>query len=455
MSGVPKRRIHSSLRLRVSLVAAAVIALFALATATVLERAFHDSARDATEARLEAQLLLLLANADVLPSGMVRFPELLPDPRLTLPGSGLFARVLDRSGQLLWRSPSALTLATEAWSDPLWFRHALTVQWEVGDELLPLTFELIEDRNTFQQQIERYRGTLWLGLLLLTLLLILAQALALGFWGLRPLRQVRADLEALRQGEYRELHGRYPREIQELTDSINSLLSFEQTRLERQQNALADLAHSLKTPLSALRLGLDHSPPDGRELGLQVERMQAMIQHELNRAQHLGPAPFQAPVALAPLISRTCNALARLAAGKGISVHTQLDPECRLRMESGAVFELFGNLMDNALRHARTRIAVSLECRPDGLLWRVDDDGPGIPHELREHVLQRGQRLDTRSDGQGLGLHLVDTLVRDHGGQLVITAAPELGGARIELRFPARNRLYSQKSIKGNSTTPS
>ena len=424
-----------SLRLRISLVAAAVIAVFFVLTATLLERAFRENAEDAVVTRLDAQLLLLMGIVEVSGPRQLQLPEVLPDPRLALPGGGLYARILDADGVTLWRSPSALGTPLEHWRDGGFFQRGMTVQWELPEQLVPLTFQVLEERDAYQAQMERYRRTLWGGLGLLTVLLIAGQALALGFWGLRPLRRVRADLEALRQGENRRLGGPYPREIQTLTGSINALVEFERDRLERQRNALADLAHSLKTPLSALRLGLEGDAAERRELLLQVERMQGMIQHELNQAQRLGPSPFQAPVAVAPVIERTSAALRRIADQHGVELVTSLAPECTVRMETGALFELLGNLLDNAIRHARAQVRVGLTCSDRRLELTVDDDGPGIDEADRAAVLQRGTRRDTRPGGQGLGLHIVDTLVRDHGGELYIEQAPGLGGARIRVVF--------------------
>jgi two-component system, OmpR family, sensor histidine kinase PhoQ len=424
-----------SLRLRISLVAAAVIAVFFVLTATLLERAFRENAEDAVVTRLDAQLLLLMGIVDVSGPRQVQLPEVLPEARLALPGGGMYARILDADGATLWRSPSALGMELADWRDSGFFQRGMTVQWELPGQVAALTFQVLEERDAFEAQMERYRRTLWLGLGLLTLLLIAGQALGLGLWGLRPLRRVRADLEAVRQGENRRLGGPYPREIQSLTDSINALLEFERDRLERQRHALADLAHSLKTPLSALRLGLEGDVPENRELLLQVERMQGMIQHELNQAQRLGPSPFQAPVAVAPVIERTCAALRRIALQQGVDLVTSLRAECTLRMETGALFELLGNVLDNAIRHARSQVRVSLGCADRRLELTVDDDGPGIDEADREAVLRRGTRRDTRPGGQGLGLHIVHTLVGDHDGELHIEQAPELGGARIRMVF--------------------
>jgi two-component system sensor histidine kinase PhoQ len=109
-------------------------------------------------------------------------------------------------------------------------------------------------------------------------------------------------------------------------------------------------------------------------------------------------------------------------------------------MDSGAIFELLGNTLDNAIRHATSRVRVTVRCQPGEVMLMIDDDGPGIPPADRARVLQRGHRADTRdgSDtGQGLGLSIIYALVTDHGGALFIEQAPELHGARIRMVFAA------------------
>ncbi|MGM0553967.1 MAG: ATP-binding protein [Pseudomonadota bacterium] len=434
------RGLRSSLMLRLGLVAAATVLVFSLLTAWVLEAAFRENAADAVETRLEAQVLLLMGLAEVVGPADVRVPEMLPESRLQLPGSGLYARVLGDDGETLWRSPSAVGVPLRDWSEADFFSFSLPVQWELEAAQVGLTFQMLEDREAFDEQVERYRYSLWQGLGAMTISLIVALVLTLWYWGLRPLRHVRRDLERLRHGDHARLGGPYPAEVQGLTGGINDLIEFERARLSRQQNALADLAHSLKTPISALRLNLESRAPDIEDMRHQVDRLQGMVQHQLNQAQRLGPAPFQAAEPLAPIIERTCQALGRLASQHGVVLDTDLAPGCALRMERGAIFELLGNTLDNALRHATREVRIITRCDADGVTVIVDDDGAGIPPADRARVLERGQRADTRDaagGGQGLGLSIIHNLVRDHGGQLFIEQSPELYGARIRMVFGA------------------
>ena len=105
-------------------------------------------------------------------------------------------------------------------------------------------------------------------------------------------------------------------------------------------------------------------------------------------------------------------------------------------------------MVDNACKWCRTRVLVSARFDPDRGLPRrlsivVEDDGPGIPEELRTRVIERGVRADEHVPGHGLGLAMVRETVRLYGGQFLIDASQALGGARVELRLPGRQELVA------------
>lgn len=446
---------HIDLRLRVTLVVMVVTLFFAMLTALVLEQAFRDNVEAAAQTRLEAQILLLMGAADVAGPREVTLPTVLPEARLQLPGSGLYARVLSVGGvappQVLWRSPSAIGVDLSDWRERRFIQRSQTVEWEVDGDLIPVTFQMLEDRRLLDRQLERYRRQLWLLLGSMTLILLIALIAAVVRWGLRPLKSVRVDLDRLRDGRELRMRGSYPPEIQSLTDSINLLLEFNAKRLERQRNALADLAHSLKTPLSALRLDLESSQPRIDQAREQVDRMLSIIQFQLSQAGRGTPDPFIAPLQVAQTIERTVSALDRIAAARNVRLGSRLDASIELRIEPGALFELLGNVLDNAIRFAKSRVEVTLERDDRGVLLAVDDDGPGFPAEALSgsekdsgapEALGRGRRLDENDrspvmegGNHGLGLDIVKSLVEDYGGRLIITRAPALGGARVAFRF--------------------
>lgn len=434
-----------SLTARVGWSAALLLAIFVALTALGLERAFAESAAAAMRERLLAQLYLLMAATEVSGNGAVQPPTALGEPRFVLPGSGLYARIDDAEGAPLWRSPSALgvvlpdraltqgeyhgrlTVAGESY-----FVAAMRIQWETAVGSLPLTYSVYEHPAVYHQQMASYRRSLWgwLGAMAVLLLGVLAAAV---IWGLRPLRAVAAEVRAIEAGEQLMLQGDYPREIRLLSDNINTLLHHERAQQVRYKHALADLAHSLKTPLAILR-GID-AGAQAPLLEEQVARMDAIVQHQLQRAVTAGRAVLVPPLALAPLLQRLLSALHKVHAGKQVVVQQTLDEHACFRGMEGDVLELLGNLLENAFKWCRGEIRIGAIMRGTLLHITIEDDGPGIAPQAVERVLQRGARLDETTPGHGIGLAMAHDIVSAYDGELKIGRSA-LGGAMLEVFLP-------------------
>ncbi|MCW8918313.1 MAG: ATP-binding protein [Gammaproteobacteria bacterium] len=438
-----------SLSRRVTLASALVLTVFIGLTALALEQAFEQSARSAMRERLFAQLYLVMAAAEVSDSGMLMMPGHLAEARLELPGSGLYARISKPSGEVRWHSPSALGLELpphpanagehESFSrlsinDGDYFLAALGVEWETIDGNVPLNFSVMEDSASFTQQMSRYRRTLWgwLGAMALLSLLALLGALA---WGLRPLRTVAAEVSAIESGTQQRLERNYPRELQRLTDNINTLLRHERAQQERYKNALGDLAHSLKTPLAVLHGLTEGQSEHSRSLREQIARMDNIVQYRLQRAATAGRRALAPPLALRPTLERLLASLRKVYRDKGVEVELALQPGVVFHGDEGDLMELLGNLLDNAFKWSAGTVRISAQGGRDGLRLTVEDDGPGIDEAHAAAVLQRGVRLDEETPGHGIGLPIVREIVAAYGGRLVITRA-ELGGAALHLHLP-------------------
>ncbi|MCW8839679.1 MAG: ATP-binding protein [Gammaproteobacteria bacterium] len=433
-----------SLSARVSLSAAVVLAIFLALTALALERAFEESARSSMRERLFAQLYLVMAAAEVSDSGRLVMPGHLAEPRLELPGSGLYARIGDDNGETLWHSPSAVGLALPEppaesgglarirFDEQRYFLAALDIEWETVSGSVPLRFSVMEDPTTFSEQMTQYRHSLWgwLGGMAILLLIALAGTLA---WGLRPLRTVAGEVRAIESGEQESLQRDYPSEIRRLTDNINTLLHHERAQQSRYKNALADLAHSMKTPLAVLR-GLNESERSPL-IDEQVARMDDIVQYQLQRAATAGRSALAVPVAVTPLVERLLATLEKVHRDKAIKVESQLDADAHFRGDEGDLMELFGNLLDNAWKWATGGIWLKVENGEQTLLITVEDDGPGIAAEQAQPVLARGVRLDEAAPGHGIGLPMVLDIIEAYEGQLAIERSAH-GGACLRITLP-------------------
>ncbi|HEY9147581.1 MAG TPA: ATP-binding protein [Gammaproteobacteria bacterium] len=434
----------NSLSARVSLSAALVLTIFIIVTALALERAFEESAHSALRERLSAQLYLIMAAAEVSDSGRLVMPAHLAEARLELPGSGLYARIGNTAGEGLWHSPSAVGLELPVpppdgegfgripFDGQRYFLASLDIEWESDSGSVPLRFSVLEDPAAFTAQMRDYRHSLWgwLGAMALLLLAALAATLA---WGLRPLRTVAREVRAIESGRQESLQRDYPKEIRRLTDNINALLHHERAQQSRYKNALADLAHSLKTPLALLR-GL----PDSERSPLideQVTRMDNIVHYQLQRAATAGRSALAAPVAVAPLAERLLASLQKVYRDKAVTLEKQLDTQCHFRGDEGDLMELLGNLLDNAWKWTAGGIWLQLSCQGSVLQLCVEDDGPGIEPERVEQVLSRGVRLDENTPGHGIGLPMVRDIVEAYEGKLTIERS-EHGGARIRITLP-------------------
>lgn len=449
-----------SLNARLLLASSLVLAGFLGGTGAVLDTAFRDSAETALRDRLQGQVYALLAASDLDGSGRLALPAELPDPRLSLIGSGLYAEVQDEHGAPAWRSksllgrnisyPPAPALGARAFArvhddrnTPL-YSLGFTVSWETeaGREQR-YTYRVSENLASFNAQVKRFRTSLWGWLGAAALLLLISQALVLR-WSLAPLRRVADELRAIESGLAQRLGGRYPRELKQLTDNLNGLLENADSHLKRYRDSLGNLAHSLKTPLAVLRGAVDGERDSERLRALAREQLDAMtylIEHQLQRAAAAGRRSLAAPVEIAPLAAKIVTALAKVYADKGVRVAMEIAPDARFHGDAGDLTELLGNLLDNAHKWCRGRVRLRAHriaaagALPAALEIVVEDDGPGVPEELQARVLQRGTRADESTPGHGLGLAMVQDAVTLYGGELTLGQS-ELGGLAVRLRFP-------------------
>jgi two-component system sensor histidine kinase PhoQ len=171
----------------------------------------------------------------------------------------------------------------------------------------------MEDAGTLPKQVAVFRRALWGYLGIAAVILLLLQTVVLR-WSLRPLRNVIDELKRVQRGVLSRMSERHPRELEPLTESINAFIESERENLDRQRNTLADLAHSLKTPLAVLRARLDHPGPESElreEVDVQLRRMNDLVSYQLARAARSGHQLFAAPIAIEPHAEQIVKGLER------------------------------------------------------------------------------------------------------------------------------------------------
>ncbi len=440
-----------SLRGRLALAGGGVLAVFLALAGLALERAFQRSLEAGVRQSLQARAYVLLGAAGLDAQGRMRMPKALPEPRLSTPDSGLYAAIRDTRGRLVWRSDSSLghDIAYPSADTPGRAVHrridgpagrrlhalAYPVVWELGDgESRRLDFLVAARASVIGMRAGEFRRTLWAWFALVFVAAV-GGLLALLRWGLRPLRRAAREVAEIEAGQRERLGAGYPHELRPLTENLNGLLAGSAARLQRYRDALDELAHSLKTPLAVLRSG--ETDPGVRE---QAERMAAAIDWHLRRAAAAGRSGLVQRVDVDAAIRRVAGALGKVRAHKPVSLERDLAPGTGFHGDPEDLVELLGNLLDNAWKWCAAGVRVHARNTPGGaLVIVVDDDGPGIPPEQRRAVLDRGVRADERVPGEGLGLHLVRSMVEDAYGGTVELDVAALGGLRITVTLPGRD----------------
>ncbi|PMZ95827.1 MULTISPECIES: ATP-binding protein [unclassified Pseudomonas] len=440
-----------SLRVRLMLAAALLALLFMLALLPALQKAFSLALQESIEQRLASDVTTLISAARI-EHGQLQMPALLPDERFNLPYTGLLGYIFDRQGKLVWQSRA--TRNRNINYHPRYDGRGnefARIHQDDGEEFFVYDVEVrllggksaafsivaLQPVREYQDTLNGLREKLYFGFgaALLALMVLLWAGLT---WGLRSLRRLSSELDDVESGARDGLSREHPRELLRLTGSLNRLLRSEREQRQRYRDSLDDLAHSLKTPLAVLQ-GVGESMEQGdreqaRVLQSQIERMSQQIDYQLQRASLRKSGLVKHQVELKPLLDSLCSTLAKVYRDKRVEVGFDLPADARVPMEQGALLELLGNLLENAYRLCLGQVRVSLREAPGQLELWIEDDGPGVPPDQRERILERGERLDRQHPGQGIGLAVVKDIIDSYDAELSLGDSP-LGGAAFHIAF--------------------
>lgn len=446
----------AGIQTRLLLITTVVLGSFLSLAGIVLDRSFRASVLDGAEEQLKLVTYSLMGSMDKSGAVLSFGPEL-PEPRLHQPESGLYATVLGRDDGAVWASPSAVTTSIRL-PEPDWsglgefefleftgedgvdrFLTHYSVIWE--DETV-VNFAVATDQRPFLAAIGSFRRNLYIGLGAVTVLFVLAQALAVR-WGLRPLRMMAGEVRELEEGRRDRLSEAYPVELEGLAENLDRFIAHEERSRSRYRKAMEDLAHSLKTPLAVMRNELTgRGTAGGDELVReQLDRMESAVTHQLNRAAVSGPVVVGRAVDVGVLVGRLLRALNTAYRDRNIEVTEAVPEGLTVRGDERDLMEMLGNLLENAFKYTDRRVAIRgevcspVEGQPARIVLVIDDDGPGIDKALREQVLNRGTRVDEIQPGQGIGLAMVHELVGAYSGTLSIGESA-WGGASVRMELP-------------------
>ncbi|MDI7775371.1 ATP-binding protein [Asticcacaulis sp. EMRT-3] len=263
--------------------------------------------------------------------------------------------------------------------------------------------------------------------------------------GLRPLFDLTDEISHVQGGFQQRLTKTYPAEIRPVARQLNAFLDYAQEVVERQRMHVGNLAHALKTPLSVLMTAAreegagDADGPLPETVRKQAETMRAQVDHHLRRARAAARSQAMGErTPVEPVFDELAVMLEQVFQDKGVIIDWRVPDHLAFRGERQDLQEIAGNLLENACIWCKRQVRINAEFHADVQMldMSIEDDGPGLDAARFDEVLKRGARLDESVPGSGLGLSIVDELVRAYGGALHLDRSG-MGGLKITARLPA------------------
>lgn len=303
--------------------------------------------------------------------------------------------------------------------------------------------ELIIAMHEFGVEIAYFLGLLWL-------------ALSAAAWlqvhlGLIPLRTLRSQLQELHQNPANRLGEEHPSEVEPLVNAINDLAAARESDLRRARQRAADLAHGMKTPLSALTAQSRLIKSGKSDPNLAAEGMDraiawaaAAIEAELARsraAESRASRQKGSQTYAGHLCRRIIGVLERTEKGRLVEFRTDISDEIYLPIRDADTSEILGPLLENAVEFAN-RLVLVRAGQAKRIVWlSIEDDGPGMSRTESAAALARGVRLDEVGVGHGLGLAIAKELTEATGGVLELSRS-EHGGLSVRLEWSVPETNY-------------
>lgn len=382
--------------------------------------------------------------------------------QLTAPGQGLISGELDFPAPPTTDRPSAgrvllrddVVRGDDVRVAYTWLEHGS----DPGQLVLMQVAETKGKRSTLATEI--IKGVMVPQFVILPLAVLLVW-LAL-VRGIHPLNDLEQRIRARKPDDLSPIEESFiPQEVAPLVSSINDLLTRLKASLSTQKRFLADAAHQLKTPLAGLRMQAElaqreANPQDIRSSLQQIAHSSARATHTVNqllalaRAETTGRTLPSAQIDLAKLVTGVVRDSVPRALEHGIDLGYEGPEEmpaiCLMDGNPTLLQEMTRNLVDNAINYSGRGGVVTVHVLFDRFsgvqILQVEDNGPGIPENERELVLQPFYRaLGTNVDGSGLGLAIVQEIAQQHGAAILMEDAhpdPSRRGLKVSVRFGAR-----------------
>lgn len=422
----------NSIRLRVLAVAIASIVVTIAVAGGALVFLFERQVLRYVEQNLNLHWTELAAAFELDPNGDPGLAQRLTDPRYQQPYGGAYWQVSE-GGRPILRSRSLFDKELPPASAPqnADIQNAYEAEGPDGAELYVVAHDVTIDGSSgprifnlavavdHKQVLELRQAFGWdVARVLVPIAAVLVLFAWIQIWlGLRPLRTVGHQLNAVQSGRIRRMPQRFADEIAPLVESINKLLDRQENLIRKARDRAGALAHGLKTPLTILAGEVRRLEMKG--LGEEAERMQEQlvsirthVDREVARARTSGASVgCGAYTAVDETLARLLRLMQHMPRGERLTWQTQIPPGLGVDMDPHDFGEVMGNLLDNARKWAKTRVTVRADIAEGKVRLTIEDDGPGFSGGAGQGLPERGLtgRPDTTSSGLGLGI-VVDIL---------------------------------------------
>lgn len=298
---------------------------------------------------------------------------------------------------------------------------------------------IAEDLTPIIKDISQFKNYFTILSLLILFSLLLIQFIVLRN-GLKPLGKIRNELYELEKGTIKELTTDVPDELGSVVSEINQLSVALYKRLKRSRDALSDLSHAIKKPLTLLQQFSDENQDkfdikSNEFLNNQITSIQQITDRILKRARVAGTLKLNTPFNINEDLTLLINAINSMYPTKNINVTLDIPEELEINIDREDMLELLGNLLDNAWKWASATIKVSVR-KTNHITIIIEDDGSGANTESLNELTKRGVRLDESVSGYGFGLAISSDIIRDYEGSILFSRSDILGGFKTEIQLP-------------------
>lgn len=299
------------------------------------------------------------------------------------------------------------------------------------------TLLLAEDINPVNNNIQQFKKAFTLLSLVILMFLLFIQIIILRF-SLKPIYKTDLEIKSLERGELDKLSTDSPKELVPLINEVNHLLNLMQQRLQRSRNALGDLAHAIKKPLTVIQQLAEKSNCDdsGKKIMLQQTGVIYQISDRiLKRARLAGHSHSGTIFSFKEDLPALIKILDIIYNDKLVQFSLNLPDDRICATDREDMLELLGNLLDNAYKWCKQKVILTVQ-RTNYIQIVIEDDGPGAEPDKIDQLANRGVRLDENTIGHGFGLAIVTDIVHDYAGSIELGHSSRLGGFKVDIVIP-------------------